>query len=610
MAGMRGKCDPSRGGGRGRRVDGRGGRDVLPDCADDGRWRPEQTGADRPTGTAACSRHDRGHTPRRRRRDGCTDGRLSGGGAGPRRRSARGDLRLDNGPEPWHNSSDRLGLSELGAVTRVRLGYNRALTPRLSPLSTLPERSAGGQRRGRGRRRSPWTQRARPQGAWKTAKNAVSHSAHSHLSSPYIKIHGKTGARADQVDECQEFVSFRRPLTRATERGPFRPFGFDDGVRLRTAGALRGPPPENVHHTAGPLTLERAYYPCDACRRGRCPRDQALGLQATSLSPATTRMVGLTAAEVSFAKASELLMVLAGVDVETRQVERTAEALGREVSDDERAVTEQTAPAPAPTVYLGLDGTGIPVRPAEVEGRRGKQPDGSAKTREVKLVTVWTAEGRDKQGRPLRDPRVGQLQRRGRERGQPRHRPAAGRLRATRPSRGSTARLRHRGPPGRRGRRRPLDLEPVGRAVSGAIEIVDIYHAKQHLCDVAKAIYGAGTDLAEQWAKDRHGELDAGRLGALVTALRTQTETTPEARKCIHYVFGNRHRMRYPQFRARGLCISSGVVEAGCKQIGARLKRAGMRWTIAGGNAIIALRCCLLSGRFEDFWERRAANAA
>ena len=63
-----------------------------------------------------------------------------------------------------------------------------------------------------------------------------------------------------------------------------------------------------------------------------------------------------------------------------------------------------------------------------------------------------------------------------------------------------------------------------------------------------------------------------------------------------------------PQFRARGLCISSGVVEAGCKQIGARLKRASMRWTVAG--AIIALRCCVLSGCFEDFWERRAANAA
>ena len=75
-------------------------------------------------------------------------------------------------------------------------------------------------------------------------------------------------------------------------------------------------------------------------------------------------------------------------------------------------------------------------------------------------------------------------------------------------------------------------------------------------------------------------------------------------------LFGNRHRMRYPQFRAKGLCVSSGVVEAGCKQIGARLKRAGMRGTVAGANAIIALRCCILSGRFEDFWERRAANAA
>ena len=115
--------------------------------------------------------------------------------------------------------------------------------------------------------------------------------------------------------------------------------------------------------------------------------------------------------------------------------------------------------------------------------------------------------------------------------------------------------------------------------------------------------------MADQWAKDRHAELDAGRLRALVAALRTQSRTTPEARKCIHYVFGNRHRMRYPQFRARGLCISSDVVEAGCKQIGAKLKRAGMRWTVAGANAIIALRCSKLSGRFEDFCERRAANA-
>ena len=153
MAGVREKCDPSRGAGRGRRAAGRGGRDVLRDCADDERWRLERTGDDRPSGTATCSRRGRGHTPRRRRRDGCTGDSFSGGGAGPRRRSARGDLRLDNEPEPWHNSRDWLGLSELGAVTRVRWA-NRALTPRLSPLPTLPERSADRQRRGRGRRRS------------------------------------------------------------------------------------------------------------------------------------------------------------------------------------------------------------------------------------------------------------------------------------------------------------------------------------------------------------------------------------------------------------------------------------------------------------------------
>jgi len=107
----------------------------------------ERPGGERPSGTAACSRHGRGHTPRRWRRVGCTDDRSSGGGAGPRRRSARGGLRLDNEPEPWHNSCDRLGLSELETVTRVRLWRNRALTPRLSPLlrypNAVPTASAG-----------------------------------------------------------------------------------------------------------------------------------------------------------------------------------------------------------------------------------------------------------------------------------------------------------------------------------------------------------------------------------------------------------------------------------------------------------------------------------
>ena len=120
MVGVRGKCDPSRDAVRGRHVGGHGGRDVLRDCADGEPWQLEPTGDELPSDTMACSRHGRGHTPRRRRRVRCTDDRLSAGEARPRRRSARSGLRLDNEPEPWHNSTDRLGLSELGAVTRVR----------------------------------------------------------------------------------------------------------------------------------------------------------------------------------------------------------------------------------------------------------------------------------------------------------------------------------------------------------------------------------------------------------------------------------------------------------------------------------------------------------
>ena len=140
-----------------------------------------------------------------------------------------------------------------------------------------------------------------------------------------------------------------------------------------------------------------------------------------------------------------------------------------------------------------------------------------------------------------------------------------------------------------------------------AVQIVDRFHVKQHLSDVAKSIYGAGSELAQQWGRERHDELDAGDIDAILNSLRLHSPKDDEARKCIDYVERNRERMRYPEFRAAGLCTSTGVVEAGCKvAIGTRCKRAGMHWTVAGVDAIIALRCCKLSGRFEEFWERRA----
>ncbi len=379
----------------------------------------------------------------------------------------------------------------------------------------------------------------------------------------------------------------------------------DCGEAARYAGRRK----KTFRSALGELTLERAYYHCEACQAGFCPRDRALGLEGSSLSPAVTRMVGRAAAMVSFAESSTLMQELAGVPVDPKQVERAAERLGREIAQDEQHVIEPEPPA-APTLYLGMDGTGIPMRRSELEGRAGKQPDGSAKTREVKLVTVWSAEGRDEKGIPVRD--------RGSVTYSAAIESAASHDTDACPSEFAQRACREAQRRGfdRAGRRVVLGDGAVwiwnlaGEQFPGAIQIVDLYHAKGYLWDVAKAIYGAGSDLAERWAKQRRDELDEGKIDAVLAALRVHAEANAEARKCLNRIERNRERMRYPKFRAQGLCVSSGVVEAGCKGvIGTRLKRPGMHWTVSGADAIIALRCCQLSGRFEDFWERRSGAA-
>ncbi len=124
------------------------------------------------------------------------------------------------------------------------------------------------------------------------------------------------------------------------------------------------------------------------------------------MSPGVLRMVGRVGAMVSFEEGHALLHALAGVDVPTTHVERAAEALGREIAQDERRRIESppaTAPV-APTLYLGMDGTGVPMRASELVGRAGTPPAGGSKTREVTLRVVWSAEGRDDEGAPVRDP--------------------------------------------------------------------------------------------------------------------------------------------------------------------------------------------------------------
>jgi hypothetical protein len=360
----------------------------------------------------------------------------------------------------------------------------------------------------------------------------------------------------------------------------------------------------------GLLTLERAYYYCAACATGFYPRDRALGLEGGMLSPGVLRMVGMVGAMVSFEEGHELLHELVGVEVSTKEVERAAEALGREASRDERRLVE---PPPdegrvASTLYLGLDGTGVPMRASELEGREGKQPDGSSKTREVKLVTVWSAERRDEEGIPVRDPGSVSYS-------------AAIESAATRDTDKAPSEFAQRVE--REAQRRGFDRAQrrvvLGDGASwvwnlaeellpGAIQIVDRFHAKQKLSNVAKSIFGPESGPGKEWGRQRHDELDAGDIEAVLDSLRVHAPKDNEARKCVDYVQRNRQRMDYARFRAEAICTSTGVVEAGCKvAIGTRCKRAGMHCTVAGADAIIALRCCKLSGRFDDFWQRRSS---
>ncbi len=354
----------------------------------------------------------------------------------------------------------------------------------------------------------------------------------------------------------------------------------------------------------GALHLKRAYYYDDQCHSGFCPRDRDLKLELFSLTPGVLRMTGSAAALLSFEESSELLHELAGVEVSTKQVERAAEALGAEIAADERQQVEGMGEV-APTMYLGMDGTGVPMRKEEVADRAGKQADGSAKTREAKLVTVWTAESRDKEGKPTRDP--GSLTY-----------SAAIESAATRDTSPNLSDFAARVQ--READRRGFTEAPR-QAVLGdgsswiwntgtelfpqAEQILDRYHAKDYLGRVGKAIYGESE--AEPWIQARYQELDEGHLRDLVHALRSHIREHKEARECLLYIWKNRRRMRYPEFHRQGFCTSTGVVESGCKLVvGTRLKRSGMHWTVKGANAIIALRCSKLSGRLEDFCERRS----
>jgi hypothetical protein len=147
------------------------------------------------------------------------------------------------------------------------------------------------------------------------------------------------------------------------------------------------------------------------------------------------------------------------------------------------------------------------------------------------------------------------------------------------------------------------------------VEVLDWYHAMEHLWSAGNGIFGQGTPDAVGWVKKWEGELWEGRVEAVIVALHREGKREgvggEAAREQIHYFETNRERMRYVEYRAKGYPIGSGTVESACKRlIGARLKGAGMCWGKPGAQGVLTLRAELLSDRWEQSWSKTRIRKA
>jgi hypothetical protein len=360
----------------------------------------------------------------------------------------------------------------------------------------------------------------------------------------------------------------------------------------------------------GPVQFLRPYYVCAHCHHAPNPSDAALGVERREFSPGVRRMMAVVGSESPFDLGREQLELLAGLPVTTKSVERQAEQIGADIARHEQAEIQQSVqlqlPIPLgpsiPIMYVQIDATGVPVVKKETEGRMGKEGQ-PARTREAKLGCVFTSIGVNQQDRPVRDEAstsyTGTIET-AREFGRRIYREAF-----------------------QRGWPRALIKVVMGDGAvwiwniaaeqfPGAILIVDLYHAREHLHQLSRLLFPKDEAARQRWISAPLDLLDSGQIEDLVASLRTLVADYPHLAEKLRteadYFERNADKMRYPEFRRQGLFVGSGVIEAGCKTvIGSRLKQSGMFWTVAGANKIIALRCCRLSGKFEDYWETQAA---
>lgn len=369
----------------------------------------------------------------------------------------------------------------------------------------------------------------------------------------------------------------------------------------------RGLRSKPVLTAVGEVEVLRPYYLCPRCHTGQFPADVELDIEDTETSPGVRRMQAVVGQDVPFDHGRQQLKLLAHLEVTTKAVERTAEAIGENIAAGERKEIQRAVQLDLPMVlgkavpilYVQMDGTGIPAVKKETAGRQGKLEGQPSHTREVKLGCVFTQTTWDKEGCPIRDPDsttyTGAIE--------------------TAEEFGKRIYVEA----WKRGWSRAAKKVVMGDGAEwiwnlaeqhfpGAVQIVDLYHARQHLWELARRLHPNDDANQKAWVKIHQRRfLDKGKIEKLVSAIRSIATVNPEVIEKIRveadYFERNAARMQYPKFRQQHLFVGSGVIEAGCKTvIGSRLKQSGMFWTVRGANAIIALRCCHLNGRFEDYW--------
>jgi hypothetical protein len=356
----------------------------------------------------------------------------------------------------------------------------------------------------------------------------------------------------------------------------------------------------------GPVTLTRAWYHCAACGHGFAPRDAELGVAGASMSPGLTAMNDKAAAAGPFAGAAGLLEDLAGVRLTAKRVERAAEASGAAQAAAVRGRAALIAdrkvvplpPAPVPDKLYGvIDGTGVPMTARETAGRAGKGEDGRARTREVKLAVFFTQDKVNDEGYPVRD------------------RDSSSYIATFEPAHVFAGLVKAEGIRRGAGHVRQLTILGDGAAwiwniatsqFPGATQIVDLFHAREHLHDLARLLEFMLLDRKDEWLAARLEDLDYGDIAGICAAARAYPLAgikKDELDTALGYFENNAPRMRYHWFRQCGLFTGSGVVEAGCKTvIGQRLKLSGMHWTTAGADAITTLRCQQASRPEDKIW--------